>query len=432
MTVAEAKAALERGRPVVLVRPPAVEQAGELWELVGALTPGHGTGVCPAALIICADDTSAVEWSAVAPAGLRAHAVTGLARSARILKERSVAVLAGAVKDLAALVQRAALKLDQVAIVVVAWPEALVAHESAAALDALLAEARDARRIVLTWNPAALRDFLERHARRALVVGTPPVNDAGAPLPPVCRVRYAIVPSGRRSPAVRDALDALNAATPLVWDGGPVPPPPPLPTGAPPPDAVLCTRLPTRDELAALARCGEPVVFVTASQVAYLRSVATATPLPLPSAADRGRDRAEALRERVSRLLTAGDVDAELAVLDPLFERFDPAEVAAALLAMLGEEGRGKGEGAALPLPTDAARVRVFVNVGKKDRAAAKDLVGALIREAGIAKEDIGRIDVRETFSLVEVAAGAAGQAARGLTGITIRGRRVLARLDRS
>ena len=100
---------------------------------------------------------------------------------------------------------------------------------------------------------------------------------------------------------------------------------------------------------------------------------------------------------------------------------------------MLGEEGgRGKGEGAALPLPTDAARVRVFVNVGKKDRAAAKDLVGALIREAGIAKEDIGRIDVRETFSLVEVAAGAAGQAARGLTGVTIRGRRVLARLDRS
>ncbi len=432
MTFAEAKAALERGRPVVLVRPPAVEQAGELWELVGALIPAHRTGVGPAALIICADDMSAVEWSAAAPAGLRAHAVTGLARSARILKEQSPAVLAGAVKDLAALVERAALKLDQVTIVVVAWPETLVAHESAAPLDALLAEARDACRIVLSWNPAALRDFLERHARRALVVGTPPVSDGGALLPPVCRARYAIVPSGRRSAAVRDALDALNTATALVWDGGPIPPPPPPPAGSPPPGAVLCTRLPTRDELAALARCGEPVVFVTARQVAYLRSVATATPLLLPSAADRGRDRAEALRERVSRLLAAGDVDAELALLDPLFERFDPAEVAAALLAMLGEGGREKGEGAALPLPTNAARVRVFVNVGKKDRAAAKDLVGALIREAGIAKEDIGRIDVRETFSLVEVAAGAAGQAARGLTGVTIRGRRVLARLDRS
>src|SRR3989442_237681 len=32
VTVADAKAALERGRPVVLVRPPAVEQARDLWE----------------------------------------------------------------------------------------------------------------------------------------------------------------------------------------------------------------------------------------------------------------------------------------------------------------------------------------------------------------------------------------------------------------
>ena len=50
---------------------------------------------------------------------------------------------------------------------------------------------------------------------------------------------------------------------------------------------------------------------------------------------------------------------------------------------------------------------------------------------AGVAKDDIGRIDVRETFSLVEVAAGAADRAVRGLTGTTIRGRRVIARLDR-
>jgi len=48
-----------------------------------------------------------------------------------------------------------------------------------------------------------------------------------------------------------------------------------------------------------------------------------------------------------------------------------------------------------------------------------------------VAKGDIGRIDVRETFSVVELAAGAVDRAVRGLTGTTIRGRRVLARLDR-
>jgi len=41
VTGADAKAALERGRPVVLVRPPAVEQAQDVWELLGPLAPGH-------------------------------------------------------------------------------------------------------------------------------------------------------------------------------------------------------------------------------------------------------------------------------------------------------------------------------------------------------------------------------------------------------
>src|SRR5438128_1314431 len=320
VTEADAKAALERGRPVVLVRPPAVEQARDLWELLGPLSPGHGPGVGPRVLVVCADDASAAEWVAAAPDDRSIHAVTGLGRTGRVLKERSVDMLAGAPKD----------------------------------------------------------------------------------------------------------LDALGATTPFVWNGGPIRPPEARP------DAVLCTALPSRDEVAALARLGggEPVFFIAAIQLPYLRSIATLTPLAVASGADRARDRAEALRERVAALLTTGSVDAELALLDPLFERFDPAEVAAALLALQREAGGGMRE-AVVAAPGGGARVKVFVGLGKKDRESAKDLVGALIREAGVPKGDIGRIDVRETFSLVEVTAGAADRAVRGLTGTTIRGRRVLARLDR-
>jgi len=375
-------------------------------------------------LIICADDAAAAEWPAVAPGGLRVHAVTGLARSARRLKEHPPQVLAGAVKDLAALVERAALKVDQVAALVLAWPEALVAGEHAAALDTLLGEAHEARRLVLSWNPALLADLLERHARRPLVVGTLPVDENGASLAPVGRVRYCVAAPGRRPVIVRDVLDGLDARAPFVWDGGPMPEPEARP------DAVVCTALPSREELAALVRLGEPVVFVDAAQLPYLRSIATLTPFVLPGAADRARDRAEELRERVARVLLSGGVDAELALLDPLFERFDPAEVAGALLALQRETGSGKRETIASGAG-DTARVKVFVGVGKKDRASAKDLVGALIREAGVPKDDIGRIDVRDSFSLVEVAAGAADRAVRGLTGTTIRGPRVIARLER-
>jgi hypothetical protein len=444
VTLEEAKAALERGRPVILVRPPAASRAPELWPLVASRPPAEGAGaaggteetggtggtgasIAPRILIVCPDELTAVEWAAAAPAALRTHAVTGLARAARLLRERGIDVLAGAPEDLLALAGRAALKLDQVAVVVLAWPEALLGTEQAPALDVLLGEARAARRVVLSWNPALLGDFLERHARRALVVGAPPVDADGAPLPPVGRVRAVVAPPERRAALVRDALDAVGACAPYVWSGGPVAAPG---APAPPPDAVVALELPTREELAALLGLGEPIVLVTAAQLPYLRSIAAVAPLVLSTRADRARDRAEAVRERVARRLAAGPVDAELLLLDPLFERYDPAEVAAALAALLGEAERGRDAGVEPP-PEAAAWVKLFVTVGKKDRAAPKDLVGALIREAGLPKTAIGRVEVRDTFSLVEVAPAFAERAARGLSGTTIRGRRVLARLDR-
>ncbi len=429
-TLEEGRAALERGRPVVLVTPPAPEQAGEIWQLV---PPGDAPGVGPPVVVLCADETSALEWAAAPPTGRRVHAVTALARTARILKELESPpdILAGGVDDLAALVARSALNCDAVTTLVVAWPESLVAGERLGALDTLLAAMPGARRIVLSWHPAALGDFLERHARRAEVVGDLPTDADGAPLPPVAPARYAVVarPPTSRAAALRDALDLLDPKGPLVWRGEA---PEAVPPATPPPDVVFCLRLPTRQQLAALTRLGPPVVFVTGAQLPYLRSIAAPlTPLHLPSAAERARDRGDALRARIATLIETGPHDAELALLDSLFERFDPAEVAAALLVMSREGGAGMRD-ASLPLPApSAAWVRVFVNVGKKDRASAKDLVGALIREVGLAKAEIGPIDVRDTFSVVDVAPAVAERVLRQLPGVTIRGRRAQARLDR-
>src|SRR2546426_768017 len=237
--------------------------------------------------------------------------------------------------------------------------------------------------------------------------------------------RYVVVSPSRRPAALRDALDALDPRRPYIWRGGPVA------AQGDPPDALLCVLLPTRAEFAALSRLGAPVLFPTAAQLPYVQSLARPlTPLRLPTPADRAQDRAADLRERVAQILTDRSVDAELALLDPLFERHDPAEVAAALLAILGGGGRGKREGVAIE-PAPAAWVKVFVNVGKKDRAAPKDLVGALLREVGIEKEAIGRIELRETFCLIDVAPAVAERVVRDLTGVSIKGRRAVARLER-
>jgi DbpA RNA binding domain len=384
----------ERSRHVVLVVPPAVERAGGVW---ASIAPGHGPGdhiPAPSVVVVCADHEAAAQWAAAAPAELRAHAVTGLARSAALLKEGRVGLLAGAAADLAALVARSALKLDSVETVVLAWPETF-----ADSLDALLAEAPEARRVVLSWNPAALGDFLERHARRAEMRGS-------LALGAVSGARYAVVSGARREAAARDVLNQE-------------------------PDAALCKVLPTPEELAERAKAGQPVVLVTAAQLPYLQAIATLTPIALPGAADRAQDRAAALRARIAARLEAGDVDAELALLEPLFERWDPAEVAGAVLAISRQPSAVGPQQAPTPDPS-AAWVKLFVTVGKKDRAGPKDLVGALIREVGLEKGQIGRIEVRETHSLVEVAPAVAERAVRGLGAVTIRGRRVSARLDRT
>ena len=398
----------ERSRHLVLVTPPDVCRVGaNVWELIG-----------PRSLVVCADYEQAAEWAAAAPPEYRAHAVTGLARSAALLKEGRVGLVAGAAAELSALVSRSALKLDAVDTIVIAWPETF-----SDSLDALLAEAPEARRIVLSWNPPALGDFLERHARRAEIVGALPLDADGKQLSTVCSARYAVVSTARRSAAVREALDALRAKRPFVWEGGAVA----APEGGA--DVVICGTLPTREELTSLAAVAHPVLLVAASQVGYARSIAALTALVLGPAVDRAQDRNAALRDRIAERLGRGDVDAELALLEPLFERWDPAEVAAALLA-LSRQPAVVGEDTVDVTAAPDQWVKIFVNVGKKDRAGPKDLVGALIKEVGLEKAQIGRIDLRESFALVEVAPAAAETVVRRMTGVTIKGKRVAAKMD--
>ena len=394
-------------RHVVLVIPPAVERAGKAWELMD-----------PRAVIVCADHEQAVLWADAAPAELRAHAVTGLARTAALLKEGRVGVLAGSPGDLSALVTRSALKLDTLETLVIAWPESFSSE-----LDTLLGEAPEARRVILSWDPHGLADFIERHARRAEIVGDIPLDSAGKPLGSVAAARYAVVPAGRRAVVIRDLLDAVRSVRPYVWKGGDVT----APTERP--DAVVAATLPTREELSTLSAIAQPLVVALASQVPYLKSIASLAPFPLPSRADRAQDRNAALRSEISARLTQSDVDAELAVLAPLFEEHDPAMVAAALLAISRQPAAVSTQPERDAPETGWAKV--FVTVGTKDRASAKDLVGALIKEAGLQKGQIGKIDVRETFSLVEVAPAALDQAVRRMTGVSVRGRRVSARPDR-
>jgi ATP-dependent RNA helicase DeaD len=137
-------------------------------------------------------------------------------------------------------------------------------------------------------------------------------------------------------------------------------------------------------------------------------------------------------RESIRRAIEEQDLDAQLSLLDPLFEQYSAAEVAAALSALLRRRG---GEGA--PVATDASNqapqafVRLFISLGQKDNIRPGDLVGAIAGEASIAGDQVGRIDIRDTFSVVEVAAADADKIIRALNGTTLRGRSLRVDYDR-
>lgn len=69
--------------------------------------------------------------------------------------------------------------------------------------------------------------------------------------------------------------------------------------------------------------------------------------------------------------------------------------------------GRGAREGRherrSSPWLEQQARVRCRTALGARDGVAARNLLGAILNEGGLARDAIGRIQIRDTFSLVEL-----------------------------
>ncbi len=181
------------------------------------------------------------------------------------------------------------------------------------------------------------------------------------------------------------------------------------------------------------------VVLVLPREVAHLRDVSKRTgydikPLPFGTAA-AARSDIEALRERLSKAIGEEDIAPYLLALEPLFERYDAAEVAAAAVALLRSKTPSPAPPASpSPESTKGAPIawaKLFMSVGERDGLRPGDLLGAIVGESGVQPEAVGKIEIRESFSLVEVDHGVAHQVIQAVNGTTIKGRAVRADFDR-
>jgi ATP-dependent RNA helicase DeaD len=380
------------------------------------------------------------EWGALAhalaqDAGIRVQVAHGTARAMRRLKADAVDLVIATPETALTLLSRSALRMDALTSLFLAWPESWGEEDSLTALMQDLP--KETQRVIYTAAPDRVEALVERYARKALTTGAPALESA-----PSGPVRTVGVSWARRVPALAELVELLDPASMVIWTADKshhpaiaqavalADPELRLVTGdAPKAGTIVAFDLPTAERLQQLAKAGEVVLLVPPGTESYVARIATPRrPLPLPGIVDTVTAAAAGQRAAIVRAVEAGKLDRALLTLAPLFERHDPAAVAAALFDLWASSGPAEAPSRVPDIPGTA---KVYVGVGKKDGATANDFVAVLTKDLRVGREKIGRIELRDGYSLIEIPAQDAEKVALALNGVTIRRRKVTARVDR-
>src|SRR6185369_11740935 len=295
--------------------------------------------------------------------------------------------------------------------------------------------------------------LVERYARRARRVVA---AAAGAETPTA--LEYVTITRAGRLTALRRLLDEVDPASALVitrseeseqpvrdllrslgYSGEDAPVRVSRAGTATPVDLVVLYDLPaTREELreAVGDHTGRVIALTQPRQLTTVRAIAaggTVAPMTLAGPTGRARNRDADVRAELRSRLSSGTFGRELIALEPLLDEFDGIEIAAAALQLLEraratERSQPRTPAAApaataqapSPRPAPAgAMVRLFVNIGTMDSVRPADLVGAIVNEVGVPRDSVGRIELRENHSLVEIVSERAEDVATKLTGTT-------------
>jgi ATP-dependent RNA helicase DeaD len=180
-------------------------------------------------------------------------------------------------------------------------------------------------------------------------------------------------------------------------------------------------------------RAGEAVTLVEPRERRQLRVIEKLigrklSPGRLPSAADVARRRRERFKKQVAEVIDAGELEAQLLLVEELCEEYESTEIAAAALKLLTERDKDglrveplDGDGIA----AEPGMTRLFLGAGRKDGVRPLDVVGAIANEAGIPGHQVGTIDILDHVTFVEVPQEAAERVIAAMRKTKLRGRRV-------
>jgi ATP-dependent RNA helicase DeaD len=318
-------------------------------------------------LVLTSDPESSVAMAEAVlgltgPAGIELLPVTSAKRASRLIAGRPVLAAAGAPRDIRDLVRGSHLKLDSVKSVVLAWADEILAgdEDDIEALEAVMSELpKDAARIVVTSrSEGRVNAFAERYLRRAHRDAPAGDETEGTPIP----LQYVTVTEATRKTALRRLFDDMDPPSAVVLANSDDvaetvstslrllgyqqdSPSVRVTRGDIPPStyAVIFYEMPeSRAQLAAAAGAGAVtiVALVEPRDVDALRRMSggDVKPFTLAAAGNAAREREAALRRQLSREIETGSAAREVLALEPLLDRHDGIEIAAAALRLLEKE----------------------------------------------------------------------------------------------
>ncbi|MCC7551535.1 MAG: DEAD/DEAH box helicase [Methanobacterium sp.] len=179
---------------------------------------------------------------------------------------------------------------------------------------------------------------------------------------------------------------------------------------------------------------GQAFTFVSGKEIYKLRDIQRYTRVrieqhQIPSPREVEEVKRDLFMERLKKAINNENLDREVYLIERLMEEdYSSVDIAAALLRLyMGSKddssqtsGSAYGDTGAQP-----GKVRFFINVGRKQRVKAKDIVRAIGEVSGLSSTSIGRIDVFDKFSFVEIPEQHAKEVSGALQRKGIKGLRV-------
>jgi ATP-dependent RNA helicase DeaD len=400
--------------------------------------------------------------------GIELLPVTTAGRARRILAMRPVLAIAGSPVEIKALIESASLKLESVGTVVLAWADETLKQgaEQVGAMEAVMAEIpKDAIRVLIArTNSPEVEQVVERYMRRARREAPAEATPADSNL----ELRYLSVSAASRPSALRRLLDELDPPSAVVVTRSKVSElearnalrrlgytqesdPVRLTTGEVPANThtVILYDPPVSPGEVARAATATPVqafALVQPRELDFLRSLSGLDLIPYASndTVSKARVSDAAMRDELKGILEDGIISREIIALEPLLEEFDAVEIAAAALRLLertrvqrdAAEKISRAAIAQTSGPTATAESgegmkTLFMTIGKQDGVRAGDIVGAIAGEVGIPGSSIGRVEIMDKHSLVEVVIDKVQDVIKKMNGSQIRGRKLAVREER-